>query len=116
MSSAVHLPFNVVRPSMYKWRRFRTPCIPQTLVQLGEILNNGQWPKYSVCDGGPFYSGTVLATNGAAAVVFGNAVYINQFANAQYVFIDGTFKAVPRKPKFLQILTIFATSMDHVSH
>lgn len=101
---------------MYKWRSLGRPCIPQTLVQLGEILDNGKWSKYTICDGGPFFSGIVLATNRAAAVVFGNLQYIKEFANAQYVFIDGTFKAVPRKPNFLQILTIFATTMDHVSH
>lgn len=96
---------------MFRWRQSTTPRIPRTMNELIEIL---QWPRYSSCDSGAFFSGSVEA-NGQTAVIFGNINFVNNFVQSQYTFIDGTFKAVPRRPHFMQILTIFATCMDHVS-
>lgn len=100
---------------MLRWRQATTPNIPDSLAALAEILTGGEWPRYTNCTNGQFFSGTV-AVDGHVAVIFGNVDYIRNFVESQYTFMDGTFKVVPRRPRFLQILTIFATTMNHVSN
>lgn len=99
---------------MLRWRQTTTPNIPANLEELAAILQSGEWPKYSNCANGLFFSGSVNA-GGDCAVIFGNGEFIRNFRESQYTFVDGTFKAVPRRPDFCQILTVFATCMDHVS-
>lgn len=112
---AVYVPYNSIRTSMQRWRRTTTPNVPGNLEGLAEILQTGEWPRYSNCSSGPFFSGAVVTRDGQRAIVFGNTQFISNFGDSQYTFIDGTFKAVPRRPGFAQILTFFATCMDHVS-
>ncbi|XP_030745880.1 uncharacterized protein LOC115874745 [Sitophilus oryzae] len=109
---AVVVPFNSVRSSMLRWRQATTPNIPANLEELAIILQTGDWPRFSNCANGAFFSGSVVSDN-HRAIIFGNQDFIQNFRASQYVFIDGTFKVVPRRPSFCQILTIFATSMDH---
>lgn len=99
---------------MLRWRRATTPNIPGSLVELAGIFQSGEWPRYSHCNNGSFFSGIVTA-NGHHAVIFGNPEFIGRFTESEMTFMDGTFKVVPRRLSFGQILTIFATSMDHVS-
>lgn len=111
---AVHVPYNSVRLSMQRWKRTTTPNVPTTLAELAEILQIGEWPRLDSCTNGLFFSGTTAA-GAHRAVIFANEDFIRNFGDSMYTFIDGTFKAVPRQPAFAQILTIFATCMDHVS-
>lgn len=111
---ALHVPYNSVRSSMWRWKRATTPNVPTTLAELAEILQTGEWPRYDSCTNGPFFSGTTAA-GAHRAVVFANEDFIRNFGDSMYTFMDGTFKAVPRQPAFAQIFTIFATCMDHVS-
>lgn len=99
---------------MLRWRQLTTPNIPGSLVELAEIFQSGEWPRYANCANGMFFSGIVTAGEDKA-VIFGNNEFIVKFTDSQCTFIDGTFKAVPRRPTFGQILTVFATCMDHVS-
>ncbi|XP_050314973.1 uncharacterized protein LOC126749345 [Anthonomus grandis grandis] len=98
VDGAVEVPFNVIRRSMLRWSQATRPNVPATLTELADIFRTG-----------------VVEANGLTAVVFGNREFIGNFIDSQHTFIDGTFKAVPRRPNFCQILTIFATCMDHVS-
>ena len=99
---------------MQRWRRSTRPNIPVDLEDLTRVLETGEWPRYSECTLGLFFSGLVTA-DGHSALIFGNRQFIESFRESQYTFIDGTFKVVPRRPGFTQILTIFAICMDHVS-
>ncbi|XP_050305042.1 uncharacterized protein LOC126742435 [Anthonomus grandis grandis] len=112
VDGAVEVPFNVIRRSMLRWSHATRPNVPATLTELADIFRTGNWPRYTDCTSGRFFSGVVVA-NGLTAVVFGNREFIGNFIDSQHTFIDGTFKAVPRRPNFCQILTIFATCMDH---
>ncbi|XP_050311003.1 uncharacterized protein LOC126746707 isoform X1 [Anthonomus grandis grandis] len=112
VDGAVEVPFNVIRRSMLRWSQATRPNVPATLTELADIFRTGNWPRYTDCTSGRFFSGVVEA-NGLTAVVFGNREFIGNFIDSQHTFIDGTFKAVPRRPNFCQILTIFATCMDH---
>lgn len=108
------MPFNSIRRSMRRWRQLTTPNIPHSLQELSTILNSGEWPRYSNCTSGLFFSGSVDVED-SHAIIFGNNNFLGNFRDSQYTFIDATFKAVPRRPRFYQILTIFGTCMDHVS-
>lgn len=107
------------------------------IIQLEHLCKDGDGQQRQMCQGtlrdwqkfykqvsgldilivqvGLFFSGAVVTRDGQRAIVFGNTQFISNFGDSQYTFIDGTFKAVPRRPGFAQILTFFATCMDHVS-
>ncbi|XP_030745753.1 uncharacterized protein LOC115874674 [Sitophilus oryzae] len=112
VEGALVVPYNSVRSSMQRWRRSTRPRIPVDLEDLSRVLETGEWPRYSQCNEGLFFSGLVRA-DGHSALIFGNEQFVGNFRESQYTFIDGTFKAVPRRPGFSQILTIFAICMDH---
>lgn len=107
------MPYNSIRMSMIRWRRSNTPNIPENLEQLAQILQTGEWPRYGRCQNGSFFSGFVMDET-HRAIIFGNVEFVANFTESQTTFLDGTFKAVPRRPTFGQILTIFSTCMDHV--
>lgn len=114
VAAAVQVPFISVWRSMLRWRQSSAPNIPRGLPDLGNLLCSGDWPRFSTSNSGQFYSGSVEA-DGSHALIFGSIDFITNFTDSQHIFVDGTFKVVPRRPGFNQLLTVFGTCMDHVS-
>ncbi|KAF4523996.1 hypothetical protein B566_EDAN013838 [Ephemera danica] len=59
-----------------------------------------------------FYKGTLI-TRDVKAIFFASTDMLNKLANAKRVYIDGTFKTVPKKPVFKQLLTIHFKLGNH---
>ncbi len=97
---AASLPtFQSIRPSLYRSRRKRLPCMPRSRV---DVHFEGEWTQ--TIDSKRF----LLAEDGDddKNVIFATDDNLKLLAEAESVFVDGTFHTCPEV--FYQIFTVHA--------
>ncbi|XP_029346571.1 uncharacterized protein LOC100574156 [Acyrthosiphon pisum] len=98
-------------------RRARTlslPMIPETISDLANLFIAGNLNRYSV-DGEVVYKGCVQDTNGKFSIVFASQSLITNALTMckRELHADATFRIVPSKPKFYQLLTLHGIIENH---
>lgn len=104
-----------LRTSMYRARSRTFPPVPQTLLELTQVLL--QNPRVSVTVDGEqnMYAGSITADDGSHHVVFVSQRMLDFMGQCKLLQGDGTFKSRPATPESAQCFNIVTTYKDGVS-
>ncbi|XP_057323928.1 uncharacterized protein LOC130666716 [Microplitis mediator] len=105
IARAINMRPEAARRHIHRQRRLHQPPLPRTFLELGDMLNDYE----AVND---IYRGTQVAVDGSVAYIFASNIMINRLNNVNELFIDGTFRTVPRTPRAAQLLIIYLKKMD----
>ncbi|XP_057325513.1 uncharacterized protein LOC130667722 isoform X2 [Microplitis mediator] len=105
MARALEMRPEAARRHVHRERRLHQPPIPRTFHALGDMLI-----AYPAVEG--IFCGTRVATDGSEVHIFGAMNMINRLNNCTELYIDGTFRTVPRTPRAAQLLIVFMKKMD----
>lgn len=106
---ATSLAFNNIESAMYKRRRLTLPPLPQSVEDAATVINSSE---YASIDGHRFFQADVASTDGGMALLFASPAQLLQLSSAESVYIDGTFRTVPRL--FYQLFTLFISVQNFV--
>ncbi|XP_034949282.1 LOW QUALITY PROTEIN: uncharacterized protein, partial [Chelonus insularis] len=108
--------WKIMEPRMRRWRTQIQPPIPQNLQQYQKILDDPRWiflrknyDKTSL-----MHVSTSESEDKSYVTIFGNRTLL-QIIKTPQLFMDATFKIVPKKPQALQFFTILALVNNTVS-
>ena len=104
-----------LRTSMHRVRSGTFPPVPQTLLELTQVLLGH--PRVSVTVDGEqnMYAGSITANDGSHHVVFVSRRMLDFMGQCKLLQGDGTFKSRPATPECAQCLAIVTTYKDGVS-
>jgi len=91
------------------------PPLPDNLLQLAIIFENGQLPRYNCCDVSIFRS-YVQDIDEKNNMIFACPILIQNIVNTniEELHVDGTFKVVPARMGY-QMLSIHVMIQNYVS-
>jgi hypothetical protein len=106
--AGVSVAFGDVESSMYKRRRLQLPTLPKHANDVTALITG---TRFEMCDGQPFFRGTVSSDMGTACI-FASTAQMELLSASSAVHFDGTFKTVPRQ--FYQLFTIFVAREQYL--
>lgn len=114
MVAAGLYPCSTAESLMRHARRRSLPRLPNSLVDLATLFDNGQLNRFSCC-GSSFFRGCVRDVEGRSNIIFGcmNLIVSVLQHGVTEVHADATFKVVPRNMGY-QLLTIHCMIENHV--
>jgi hypothetical protein len=98
------ISFTELESSMYKRRRLVLPALPESADLAATCVRESE---YANVDDAPFFQGDVNSPDGGIALIFATRAQMEQLSTAHEIFVDGTFRTVPRL--FFQLFTLFAS-------
>ncbi|XP_011313242.1 uncharacterized protein [Fopius arisanus] len=111
LQSAILVPFASVQRSMARWRQQTRPPIPSTLFEYATLLNNDQWKRFRMYNGGTLTVRTAVIDNQTSVTVLCDPAFLASL-QINELYIDATFKICPLTPKIHQLLTIMGQIDD----
>lgn len=116
MVAAALYPWSTAESLMRNARRKSLPRLPNTLLDLATMFDNGQLNRFSCCDS-PFFKGCVRDVDEKSSIIFGCTNLITGVLEqgVTELHADATFKIVPRNMGY-QLLTIHCMIENYVRH
>ncbi|XP_044597447.1 uncharacterized protein LOC123274010 [Cotesia glomerata] len=113
--AAIHVTWVDIYPKMLRWRRQIKPPIPDSIDQYINLIEMPEWNMYTSHNQTNITVITIEDNDHSKSIIYADLEFLRSLNNVFELYIDATFKVVPRKPAFRQLLTILGLVQDSVS-
>ncbi|XP_074096502.1 uncharacterized protein LOC141525777 [Cotesia typhae] len=112
--AAIHVTWVDIYPKMLRWRRQIKPPIPNSIDQYINLIEMPEWNMYTSHNLTNITVITIEDNDHSKSIIYADLEFLRSLNNVFELYIDATFKVVPRKPAFRQLLTILGLVQDSV--
>ncbi|XP_044585255.1 uncharacterized protein LOC123265521 isoform X1 [Cotesia glomerata] len=111
----VHVPWVNIKSKMLRWRRQTRPPVPNSIEQYLNIIEMPEWNFFTSYNAMNTTVTTIEDNDHFKSIIYADLGFLRSLNNVtELIFMDATFKVIPRKPAFRQLFTILGFVQDSV--